>query len=413
MRISRDKYLNDLVARKGNGMVKVVTGARRCGKTYLLFDLFEDHLRAQGVDDDHIIEIALDDLMYERYRDPLALYDYVRSRITNREEPYYVLLDEVQYAISDEEMRGEEPPRLYGVLNGLLRMRNVDVYVTGSNSKMLSTDVMTEFRGRGDEVRVRPLSFVEFMQAYDGDVQHGWAEYVMFGGMPLTLSMRSDEQKSLYLKNLFEETYLKDIVSRNGLRRSQELDDLVDVLASSIGALTNPPKIKATFASVLHSGISTNTIMQYIGHLEDAFVIEEARRFDVKGRKYIGSPKKYYFEDMGLRNARLGFRQIEQTHIMENIVYNELRTRGYNVDVGVVDRRGTSEGVPYRKRLEVDFVANLGNRRCYIQSAYQLPTPEKVAQEKPRCSRSTTASRRSSSYATWSNPSATGTASSR
>lgn len=220
MRISRDKYLNDLVARKGNGMVKVVTGARRCGKTYLLFDLFEDHLRAQGVDDDHIIEIALDDLMYERYRDPLALYDYVRSRITNREEPYYVLLDEVQYAISDEEMRGEEPPRLYGVLNGLLRMRNVDVYVTGSNSKTLSTDVMTEFRGRGDEVRVRPLSFVEFMQAYDGDVQHGWAEYVMFGGMPLTLSMRSDEQKSLYLKNLFEETYLKDIVSRNGLRRS-------------------------------------------------------------------------------------------------------------------------------------------------------------------------------------------------
>lgn len=382
MRISRDKYLNDLVARKGNGMVKVVTGARRCGKTYLLFDLFEDHLRAQGVDDDHIIEIALDDLMHERYRDPLALYDYVRSRITNREEPYYVLLDEVQYAISDEEMRGEEPPRLYGVLNGLLRMRNVDVYVTGSNSKMLSTDVMTEFRGRGDEVRVRPLSFAEFMQAYDGDAQHGWAEYVMFGGMPLTLSMRSDEQKSLYLKNLFEETYLKDIVSRNGLRRSQELDDLVDVLASSIGALTNPPKIKATFASVLHSGISTNTIMQYIGHLEDAFVIEEARRFDVKGRKYIGSPKKYYFEDMGLRNARLGFRQIEQTHIMENIVYNELRTRGYNVDVGVVDWRGTSEGVPYRKRLEVDFVANLGDRRCYIQSAYQLPTPEKVAQEK-------------------------------
>ncbi len=413
MRISRDKYLNDLVARKGNGMVKVVTGARRCGKTYLLFDLFEDHLRAQGVDDDHIIEIALDDLMYERYRDPLALYDYVRSRITNREEPYYVLLDEVQYAISDEEMRGEEPPRLYGVLNGLLRMRNVDVYVTGSNSKMLSTDVMTEFRGRGDEVRVRPLSFAEFMQAYDGDVQHGWAEYVMFGGMPLTLSMRSDEQKSLYLKNLFEETYLKDIVSRNRLRRSQELDDLVDVLASSIGALTNPPKIKATFASVLHSGISTNTIMQYIGHLEDAFVIEEARRFDVKGRKYIGSPKKYYFEDMGLRNARLGFRQIEQTHIMENIVYNELRTRDYNVDVGMVDRRGASEGVPYRKRLEVDFVANLGNRRCYIQSAYQLPTPEKVAQEKPRCSRSTTASRRSSSYATWSNPSATSTASSR
>ena len=293
-----------------------------------------------------------------------------------------MLLDEVQYAISDEEMRGEEPPRLYGVLNGLLRMRNVDVYVTGSNSKMLSTNVMTEFRGRGDEVRVRPLSFAEFMQAYDGDVQHGWAEYVMFGGMPLTLSMRSDEQKSLYLKNLFEETYLKDIVSRNGLRRSQELDDLVDVLASSIGALTNPPKIKATFASVLHSGISTNTIMQYIGHLEDAFVIEEARRFDVKGRKYIGSPKKYYFEDMGLRNARLGFCQIEQTHIMENIVYNELLIRGYNVDVGVVQIFDKDkEGKRVRKQLEVDFVVNQGNQRYYIQVAYDMTSEEKQNQE--------------------------------
>ena len=235
----------------------------------------------------------------------------------------------------------------------------------------------------------------------------------MFGGMPLTLSMRSDEQKSLYLKNLFEETYLKDIVSRNGLRRSQELDDLVDVLASSIGALTNPPKIKATFASVLHSGISTNTIMQYIGHLEDAFVIEEARRFDVKGRKYIGSPKKYYFEDMGLRNARLGFCQIEQTHIMENIVYNELRTRGYNVDVGVVDRRGTSEGVPYRKRLEVDFVANLATGAATFNPHTNCPHRRRSRRRRPRCSRSTTASRRSSSYATWSNPSATNTASSR
>ncbi|KAA8821144.1 ATP-binding protein [Bifidobacterium vespertilionis] len=382
MLISRDKYLNDLIVRMGNGMVKVVTGARRCGKTFLLFELFEKHLRAQGVDDDHIIEIALDDLMYARYRDPLSLYDYVKSRIVNRSEPYYVLLDEVQYAISDKELRSDEPPQLYGVLNGLLRMRNVDVYVTGSNSKMLSTDVMTQFRGRGDEIRVRPLSFAEFMQAYEGDVQHGWAEYVMFGGMPLTLSMKTDEQKSLYLKNLFAETYLKDIVARNGLRRSQELDDLVDVLASSIGALTNPPKIKATFDSMLHSRISANTIMQYIEYLEEAFVIEEARRFDVKGRKYIGSPKKYYFEDMGLRNARLGFRQIEQTHIMENIVYNELRMRGFNVDVGVVEQRGTNEGKPYRKQLEVDFVANLGNWRYYIQSAYQLPTPEKVAQEK-------------------------------
>lgn len=382
MRISRDRYLDKLIARMGNGMIKVVTGARRCGKTFLLFELFEDYLRSQGVDDTHIVEVVLDDMAYADMRDPERLYAYVKSRITNPTDRYYVLLDEVQYAISNEEMHGDEPPRLYGVLNGLLRMRNVDVYVTGSNSRMLSTDVMTEFRGRGDEIRVRPLSFAEFMQAYDGDAQHGWAEYVMFGGMPLTLSMRTDEQKTRYLESLFSETYLKDIVARNGLRKSQELDDLTDVLASSIGALTNPSKIRATFDSVLHSSISVNTITQYIGYLEEAFIIEEARRYDVKGRKYIGSPKKYYFEDMGLRNARLGFRQVEQTHIMENIVYNELRTRGYNVDVGVVEQRSRHDGEQYRKQLEVDFVANLGSQRYYIQSAYQLPTEEKVAQEK-------------------------------
>lgn len=382
MFIKRDKYLNDLIVRMGNGMVKVVTGARRCGKTFLLFDLFEGYLRDQGVDDDHIIEMALDDEANARYRDPGEMFAYLKSRIANRREQYYVLLDEVQYSISDEELRGDEPPHLYGVLNGLLRMRNVDIYVTGSNSKMLSTDVMTQFRGRGDEVRVHPLSFAEFMQAYDGDIPHGWAEYTVFGGMPLTLSMRTDEQKSRYLEQLFAETYLKDIVSRNHLRRSQELDDLTDVLASSIGALTNPNKIKATFDSVLHSRVSVNTIMQYIGYLEDAFVVEEARRYDVKGRKYIGSPKKYYFEDIGLRNARLGFRQVEPAHIMENIVYNELRMRGYHVDVGVVEQRGRQDGAEYRKQLEVDFVANLGSRRYYIQSAYQLPDEEKVAQEK-------------------------------
>ena len=381
MIIRRDKYLNDLKSRMGNGMIKVVTGARRCGKTFLLFDLFADYLRAQGVDDGHIIELALDDELNAVYRDPLRLAEYLRSRIADRQR-YYVLLDEVQYAISDVEMRGGEPPRLYGVLNGLLRMRNVDVYVTGSNSRMLSTDVMTEFRGRGDEVRVRPLSFAEFMQAYDGDAQHGWAEYVVFGGMPLVLSMRTDEQKARYLESLFAETYLKDIVSRGGIRRSQELDDLVDVLASSIGALTNPSKIGATFRSRLHSPISVNTITSYINLLEEAFVIEEARRYDVKGRKYIGSPKKYYFEDVGLRNARLGFRQVEQTHIMENVVYNELRMRGYSVDVGVVERRRNVSGRDVRKQLEVDFVANLGSRRYYIQSTYQLPDEEKVAQEK-------------------------------
>lgn len=382
MLIKRDWYLDALVARIGNGMVKVVTGARRCGKTFLLFDLFAGWLRDHGVSDECIVEVALDDELNAAYRDPVRLAEHLRSLIKDRDRQYYVLLDEVQYAISDAELRDGTPPRLYGVLNGLLRMRNVDVYVTGSNSKMLSTDVMTEFRGRGDEVRVRPLSFAEFMQAYDGDVQHGWAEYVVFGGMPLTVSMRTDEQKARYLENLFEETYLKDIVARNRIRRTQELDDLVDVLASSIGALSNPAKIEATFKSRLHSSVSVNTIASYIRHLQDAFVIEEARRYDVKGRKYIGSPKKYYFEDMGLRNARLGFRQIEQTHIMENVVYNELRMRGYSVDVGVVEQRPLVDGHARRVQLEVDFVANLGSRRYYIQSAYQLPDEEKVAQEK-------------------------------
>lgn len=381
MLIRREKYLNDLKLRMHNGMIKVITGARRCGKTFLLFDLFTSYLHDQGVDDAHIIELALDDEFNAQYRDPLKMAEYLRSRIVD-ERQYYVLLDEVQYAISGVELKGETPPRLYGVLNGLLRMRNVDVYVTGSNSKMLSTDVMTEFRGRGDEVRIRPLSFAEFMQAYDGDLLHGWADYVVFGGMPLVLSMQTDEQKTRYLENLVAETYLKDIVARNGIRRGQELDDLVDVLASSIGALTNPTKIAATFKSKMHSTISVNTISSYIACLEEAFVIEEAKRYDVKGRKYIGSPKKYYFEDIGLRNARLGFRQVEQTHIMENIIYNELRMRGYSVDVGVVERRYAENGKDVRRNLEVDFVANLGSRRYYIQSALQLPDEQKVAQEK-------------------------------
>ena len=383
MEIKRDKYLNDLVIRMHSGMIKVITGIRRCGKSYLLLNLFEDYLHSNGVDDGHIIEVVLDDEENEELRDPKRLSAYLRSRIGKDPEVYYVLLDEVQYAISDRELRDKDnPPRLYGVLNGLLRLRNVDVYVTGSNSKLLSTDVMTEFRGRGDEVRIHPLSFSEFMQGFDGDVAHGWAEYSIFGGMPLTLSMVSDEQKSRYLERLFTETYLTDIVARNRLNKTQELEDLIDVLASNIGSLTNPPKIEATFKSAMHSKISSNTISSYIGYLEEAFLVEEARRYDVKGRKYIGSPKKYYFEDIGLRNARLGFRQTEQTHIMENAVYNELRIRGYSVDVGVVRKRGTENGHEYRRDLEVDFVANLGSRRYYIQSAYQLPTPEKTAQEK-------------------------------
>ena len=383
MEIRRDLYLDSLVNRMHNGMIKVITGIRRCGKTYLLFDIFGEYLRDNlGVDDDHIIEVALDVEDNAHLRDPSVLNDYLKSRVGDRKSQYYVMLDEVQYAIADSELRGEEPPRLYGVLNGLLRMRNVDVYVTGSNSKLLSSDVMTQFRGRGDEVRVRPLSFSEFMQGFKGDKYDGWAEYVMFGGMPLILSMHTDEQKSRYLERLFTETYLKDVIARNKIAKTQELEDLVDVLATSIGALTNPPKIEATFKSILKSSISANTIASYIGYLEESFLVEEARRYDVKGRKYIGSPKKYYFEDMGLRNARLSFRQVEETHIMENVIYNELRARGFSVDVGSVEKRGRENGKSVRRQLEVDFVANLGSRRYYIQPALHLPDLEKERQEK-------------------------------
>ena len=383
MEIRRDKYLNDLVVRKGNGMIKVVTGIRRCGKTYLVFDLFVRHLIESGVPEDHIIALALDDRANVRYRDVDALYDYLMERIGNDQGVYYVLLDEIQYAITVRELRSkDEPPALYGVLNGLLHRRNVDVYVTGSNSKLLSTDVMTEFRGRGDEVRIHPLTFAEFMQAFDGDRQAGWAEYVMYGGLPLTLSMHTPEQKASYLTGLFEEVYLSDVIERNHLTKSQELESLLNVLASSIGSLTNPSKIEATFRSELHSRLDADTVKRYIGHLGEAFLVSEATRYDVRGRKYIGTPKKYYFEDMGLRNARLGFRQIEESHIMENIIYNELRARGFSVDVGVVDRRMKNNGHDERCRYEVDFVANLGYRRYYIQSALQLDTPEKAAQEK-------------------------------
>ena len=383
MEIRRDKYLNDLAVRKGNGMIKVVTGIRRCGKTYLVFDLFVRHLIESGVPEDHIITLALDDRANVRYRDVDALYDYLMERIGNDRGVYYVLLDEIQYAITVRELRSkDEPPALYGVLNGLLHRRNVDVYVTGSNSKLLSTDVMTEFRGRGDEVRIHPLTFAEFMQAFDGDRQAGWAEYVMYGGLPLTLSMHTPEQKASYLTGLFEEVYLSDVIERNHLTKSQELESLLNVLASSIGSLTNPSKIEATFRSELHSRLDADTVKRYIEHLGEVFLVSEATRYDVKGRKYIGTPKKYYFEDMGLRNARLGFRQIEESHIMENIIYNELRARGFSVDVGVVDRRMKNNGHDERCRYEVDFVANLGYRRYYIQSALQLDTPEKAAQEK-------------------------------
>lgn len=371
MDIKRDKYLNDLINRMHNGMIKVVTGIRRCGKSYLIFHIFKNYLINQGVPESHIISIELDQRKDKKYRDPDVILDYIESAIADHEQ-YYVLLDEVQMLHEFEE-----------VLNSLLHIENADIYVTGSNSKFLSKDVITEFRGRGDEIHVYPLTFKEFMQAYKGDMYHGWAEYVVYGGLPLTVTMKTEEQKIQYLTRLFDETYLKDIIERHHIEKPGEMEDLVNVLASAIGSLTNVPKIEATFKSVIQSNISANTIRQYIEYLEDAFVIHKANRYNVKGRKYIGTPVKYYFEDIGIRNAGLGFRQMEETHIMENIIYNELRSRGYSVDVGIVEKRVTGrEGKAERTQLEIDFVANLGSRRYYIQSAFSMPTEEKKMQEK-------------------------------
>ena len=371
MEIKRDIYLQKLINRMHNGMIKVITGIRRVGKSYLLFTLFRNYLKSQGVAADHIIAIELDTLENERYRNPYTLLEYVKSQMIDDGE-YYIFLDEVQLL-----------PSFESVLNSFLYMQNVDVYVTGSNSKFLSKDVITEFRGRGDEVHVYPVSFREYMDVFDGDKYEGWSSYVTFGGLPLTVTMATDEQRMAYLTGLFEETYIKDIIERNHIEKVQEINDLINILASGIGSLTNASKIEATFRSVIHSDISLNTIRTYIDHLKDAFIVNEVNRYDVKGRKYIGTPLKYYFEDVGLRNARLGFRQVEETHLMENIIYNELRVRGYRVDVGVVVKRSrTEEGVQEKKQLEIDFVANMGSKRYYIQSAFSLPEAEKRAQEK-------------------------------
>lgn len=369
--IARDKYLRDLINRMNNGMIKVVTGIRRSGKSYLLFKLFYEYLLSQGVLESHIIKIELDQRKNRIYRDPDVILDYIETLIED-DKQYYILLDEVQMLNDFEE-----------VLNSLLHISNVDIYVTGSNSKFLSKNVITEFRGRGDEIHVFPLTFKEFMQVYDGDMYRGFADYIVYGGLPLISTMKTETQKVNYLTNLFNETYLKDIIERNHIEKTQELENLINVLASAIGSLTNPPKIQATFKSSIGSAISINTIRQYIEYLEDAFIISKAQRYNVKGRKYIGTPLKYYFEDIGLRNARLGFRQVDETHLMENIIYNELRYRGYSVDVGVVEKREMSEnGKQIRKALEINFVANLGSQRYYIQSALSMPTPEKQIQEK-------------------------------
>lgn len=369
MEIKRDHYLNKLIGHKKNGLVKIVTGIRRCGKSYLLFKLFRDHLISSGVKEDHIISVALDDYGNKHLLDPDELYRHVKNSITDGGD-YYILLDEIQL-VKDFE----------SVVNGFLHIPGADVYVTGSNSKFLSSDVVTEFRGRGDEIRVYPLNFSEFYSAYGGDFDSAWLMFCNYGGMPLCLSMRTQEDKGKYLTNLFETTYLADIINRNNLRGNAEINELTDILASSIGSLTNPLKLSAAFGSTKRVKLSAGTISVYLGYLQDAFLIEKALRFDIKGKKYINTPAKYYFVDMGLRNARLSFRQQEYTHIMENVIYNELRARGYSVDVGVVETVGKENGVSLRKSLEVDFVVNSGDRRYYIQSAYNIPSEEKLKRE--------------------------------
>lgn len=379
--IKRDLYLNQIIDRKENGLIKVITGIRRCGKSYLLFNLYYNYLLDNGVSEDHIIRIALDDDDSRELRDPDRLSAFLREKIADGADTYYILLDEVQFAISSEELRKNEPIRLYGILNGLLRRGNVDVYITGSNSRFLSSDVMTEFRGRGDEVRVYPLSFAEFFSAYEGDKYEAFTEYATYGGLPLILTKGRDAEKSKYLRDNLNETYIRDVVERHGIQGDVVMDTLVEILASGIGSLTNPPKLAKTFKS---AQIDTNegTVSAYIKHLMNAFIINRAERYDVKGRRYINSPFKYYFTDIGLRNAALNFRQQERTHIMENIIYNELLIRGYNVDVGIVSYSGkTADGKRTTVHSEVDFVCNLGSKRYYIQSAFAIPDREKMAQE--------------------------------
>ena len=370
MEIRRDIYLNKLISKKHNGLIKVVTGMRRCGKSYLLFNLFKEYLVNEGVNENHIIEIAFDSFENRKYRDPEVLFPYLMEKIADN-EMYYVLLDEVQM-LDDFE----------SVLNSLGRKKNVDVYVTGSNAKFLSKDIITEFRGRGDEVHMYPLTYSEFMSVYDGDKQEGWRDYVLFGGIPLVLGFETADQKSDFLKSLFEETYISDITGRNNIRNKAELEELLNILSSAIGSLTNPSRLSATFKSVKNKTISKETIIKYIDYLKDSFLIDSAIRYDIKGKKYINTPSKYYFTDLGLRNARLNFRQVEETHAMENIIFNELKVRGYNVDVGVVVMNEVDKnGKKIRKQLEVDFVCNKGSKRFYIQSAYALPDKEKMEQE--------------------------------
>lgn len=370
MVIERNKYLQELVSCRHNGLVKIITGMRRCGKSFLLFRLFRRFLEDNGVANDHIVEMAFDDYAFKEFRNPDKFYAYVKGRIID-DQPYYILLDEVQMLDEFED-----------VLNGLLHIPNADVYVTGSNAKFLSKDIITEFRGRGYQIHVSPLSFAEFMSVYEGDREDGWNEYLLYGGLPPVVLLKTEEEKVKLLDSLLAETYIIDVVNRNKIKNDSELNDLFKILASGIGGLTNPQRLSNTFQSVKNVSISPATIKKYIECLSDAFLLESCNRYDVKGRKYIGTPLKYYFSDLGIRNALLGFRQQEKTHLMENAVYNELCARGYSVDVGNVEVNTVDEkGTKVRRMLEVDFVCNRGYKRCYIQSALSLPDREKMQQE--------------------------------
>ena len=370
MVIERNKYLQELVSSRHNGLVKIITGMRRCGKSFLLFRLFRRFLEDNGVADDHIVEMAFDDYAFKEFRNPDKFYAYVKGKITD-DRPYYILLDEVQMLNEFED-----------VLNGLLHIPNADVYVTGSNAKFLSKDIITEFRGRGYQIHVATLRFAELMSVYEGDRADGWNEYLLYGGLPPVVLLKTDEEKVKLLDSLLAETYIIDVVNRNKIKNDAELNDLFKILASGIGGLTNPQRLANTFQSVKNVSISPATIKKYIECLADAFLLEPCNRYDVKGRKYIGTPLKYYFSDLGIRNALLGFRQQEKTHLMENAIYNDLCARGYSVDVGNVEVNTVDEkGTKVRRMLEVDFICNRGYKRCYIQSALSLPDREKMQQE--------------------------------
>ena len=371
--IERKRYLDQLISKKDNQMIKVITGIRRCGKSYLLFDIYHKYLNSIGVDDSHIIELALDDDENIKYRNPIELGNYIRSLLVDKDNMYYIFLDEIQKVKSVKNPYLDDENETVGfvdVLLGLMKKKNADVYVTGSNSKMLSSDILTEFRGRGDEIRVHPLSFSEFYNAYNGDKRDAWVEYYTYGGMPYVCSLPDHKDKARYLSSLFDNIYLSDILERHSIRDKSILDDVLDVISSSIGSLTNPRKIADTFVSVTKAKTSSDSIARYLDFFTDAFLLSKAQRYDIKGRKYIGSPHKYYFEDIGLRNARLNFRQTEENHIMENILYNELIMRGFTVDVGNIEYNYKNAEMQSKKtNLEVDFVITEGSRKYYVQSA--------------------------------------------